>query len=396
MTESIVIIICVLLLIAYLFDLTSARTRIPSVILLLLLGWAAQQVLLLLRISLPGLSELLPVLGSLGLILIVLEGSLELELNASKVKMVKTSLAGAVVSLLALSALLAAGFCWMGEYSFKTALINAVPFGVISSAIAIPTARALRKQEREFVVYESSLSDIAGVLLFNFLAFNTVVTFYSVAAFGLELVIITIVSFVATLLLSYLLSKIDHHIKFIPIILLVVLIYETSKVFHLPGLLFILFFGLFLGNIDELSHFKWMQVFRPQALKQEVNKFKELTVEAAFLVRSIFFLLFGFLLQTSEILNQETFVWALAIVFFIYVVRALQLRFFGYSLIPLLFIAPRGLITILLFLSIVPEQSIPLVNKSLVIQVVLLTALMMMVGMMMAKPSNDEKAEQYH
>jgi hypothetical protein len=49
---------------------------------------------------------------------------------------------------------------------------------------------------------------------------------------------------------------------------------------------------------------------------------------------------------------------------------------------PLLFIAPRGLITILLFITIPAEQLLPVVNKSLLTQVILLTAGVMMVGML--------------
>lgn len=101
-----------------------------------------------------------------------------------------------------------------------------------------------------------------------------------------------VVSFVATIGLSYLLSKIEHHIKFVPIILLVVLIYAVSKIYHLPGLIFILLFGLFIGNLDELKQFKWIEKFRPDELNKEVNKFKELTTEGAFLIRALFFLLF--------------------------------------------------------------------------------------------------------
>lgn len=385
MTTTIVIIVCVLLLIAYLFDLTAAKTRIPSVVLLLLLGWAARQAASLVNVVLPELDSLLPFLGTIGLILIVLEGSLELELNSSKFKMVRNAFIGSVLSLLLFTIVLGAVFSYFGKVSFMQALINAVPFGVISSAIAIPTAKALHKQEREFVVYESSLSDITGVLLFNFLVFNTEMNMQSVLGFGAELLFITLISFVATLLLSYLLSKIDHHTKFIPIILLVVLVYEVSKVYHLPGLLFILFFGLFLGNINELTHLRWIDVFRPQVLKEEVKKFKELTTEAAFLVRSIFFLLFGFLLETAEILNVETITWSVGVVAVIFIIRAIQLKLSGYSMAPLWFIAPRGLITILLFLSIAPEQSMAMVNKSLIIQVILLTAFMMMVGMIAAK-----------
>ncbi|MCU0354611.1 MAG: sodium:proton antiporter, partial [Cytophagales bacterium] len=56
---------------------------------------------------------------------------------------------------------------------------------------------------------------------------------------------------------------------------------------------------------------------------------------------------------------------------------------------PLLFIAPRGLITILLFLGIPAAQSIDLVNRSLVIQVIVLTALVMMAGLMLAVPKTN-------
>ncbi|MFZ9956948.1 MAG: sodium:proton antiporter, partial [Flavobacteriales bacterium] len=81
MTTTIIITICVLLLLAYVFDISSALTKIPSVILLLLLGWLVKQTVDLLNINIPNLNPLLPILGTIGLILIVLEGSLELELN---------------------------------------------------------------------------------------------------------------------------------------------------------------------------------------------------------------------------------------------------------------------------------------------------------------------------
>jgi uncharacterized membrane protein YjdF len=93
-----------------------------------------------------------------------------------------------------------------------------------------------------------------------------------------------------------LLNKIDHHIKFVPIILLIILIYEISKIFHLPALIFILVFGLSIGNLDELKGYQWTKVFL-DLLNKEVAKFKELIIEATFLVRALFFLLFGYLIK---------------------------------------------------------------------------------------------------
>jgi Kef-type K+ transport system membrane component KefB len=386
---SIIITLCCLLLLAYLFDLTSSKTKIPSVILLLLLGWAVKQIAVFFGINVPELSGLLPTLGTIGLILIVLEGSLELEFNKSKTVLVRKSFVVAFIPILLLGFLFAFLFYCFGDFSFKDSLANAIPLCVISSAIAIPSAKYLAKSDKEFVVYESSLSDILGVLFFNFIVLNEIIDVQSFGHFALQLVIIAVISFGASIGLSYLLSKIDHPIKFAPIIILIILIYEISKIYHLPALVFILLFGLFLGNLDELN-FKWTRFFQPQKLNQEVKKFKELTTEATFIVRSVFFILFGYLIETAEVLNIETLPWAVSIVAAIFSIRVVMLLLYKFPLMPLLFIAPRGLITILLFLSIPVSQVISLVNKSLIIQVIILTALIMMTGLMLTKTTSEK------
>lgn len=383
MTTAIIITLCTLLLIAYLFDVSSSKTKVPSVILLLLLGWLTKQATTTFNVILPDLSSVLPVLGTIGLILIVLEGSLELELNKSKFPLIKTSFLGSLFAFLASAFLLAFIFKYMGNYSLKNSLINSIPLCVISSAIAIPTVKNLAKQQKEFIIYESSLSDIIGVVCFNFVSLNEYIDSNAFGVFSIQLLAVIIISFVATIGLSLLLSKLDHHVKFMPIILLIILIYAVSKVYHLPSLIFILLFGLFIGNLDELRHIKWIRFFKPDQLNNEVAKFREFTTEAAFLIRALFFLLFGFLIETKELLNSETLLWAIGIVVIIYVIRSIQLKLSKLPIMPLLFVAPRGLITILLFLSININQQIPLVNKSLIIQVIVLSTLTMMLGMML-------------
>jgi len=385
MTTTIIITFCSLMLVAYLFDLTSSKTKIPSAILLLLLGWSLRQFTNFFSIGLPNLSPALPVLGTVGLILIVLEGSLELELNRSKLGLIIKSFAGSLFSLLISALLLAWLFQHFEGYTFKNSLVNAIPFCIISSAIAIPSVRNLGSATKEFVIYESSLSDIIGVLFFNFVALNNSFGGHSFSVFGFQLLIIVVISFVATISLSYLLNKIEHHIKFVPIILLVLLIYSFSKIYHLPGLIFILLFGLFIGNLDELKRFKWIEKFKPDELNTEVQKFKELTGEATFLVRALFFLVFGYLLETAEILNPATLVWSIGITVGIFLIRIIQLKVSRLPLNPLLFIAPRGLITILLFLSIESTQRVSLVNNSMIIQVIIFSALIMMTGLIAAK-----------
>jgi potassium/hydrogen antiporter len=215
------------------------------------------------HIDIPDLSGLLPILGTIGLIVIVLEGSLDLELNRKKFGLVKKSIIVAVIPMLLLGFLLAWAFNYFGGYDFKDSLTSAIPLCVISSAIAIPSVQYLSKKNKEFVIYESSMSDILGVLFFNFVALNVTIDFGSFFEFIFQVLIITVISFVATVGLAFLLSRIDHHIKFLPIIILVILIYEVSKVYHLPALIFILLFGLFIGNLDELKHIRFIDRLRP-------------------------------------------------------------------------------------------------------------------------------------
>ncbi len=235
------------------------------------------------------------------------------------------------------------------------------------------------------------MSDIFGVIFFNFVTLNAVIDTERFVNLFFQILIILVITFIATIGLAFLLSKIKHHIKFAPIILMVVLIYELSKVYHLPALIFILLFGLFLGNLDELKRYKFIERLQPAILNKEVRRFKELTYEIVFLIRSLFFLLFGYLLETSELLNSKTIIWALLIVAGILLIRFIFLKLFKIPTTPLVFIAPRGLITILLFLTIPINQREALANKSLIIQVIIITALVMMFGLMFNSKKKDEE-----
>lgn len=385
MTTLFIATICILLLVAYIFDLSASITKIPSVILLLLLGWTTQQLCTFFDVALPDFSSILPILGTLGLILIVLDGSLELQLNRSKLPLLKSSFLMAIFPLLIVALGIAFYFYYTQEVSFKNALTNVIPLCVISSAIAIPTVKNFSKYTQEFIIYESSLSDILGVLFFNFIALNAVISLQTVGMFFLQLLLIILVSVLSIFILSYLLNRIDHHIKYVPLILIVILIYVVSKEMHLPALVFILLFGLFLSNIDELARFKSIRLLKPNSLKAEIQKFKEIVIEATFLIRALFFILFGFLIKTEDVFNSQTIVWSTSIVMLIFIIRYLFLKMLKVTQASIVYIAPRGLITVLLFLSIKPADALPLFNNALIIQVILLSTLFMMFGLMFTK-----------
>ncbi|MBR9775442.1 MAG: sodium:proton antiporter [Cytophagales bacterium] len=393
MTLPIIIVLCALMLFAYFFDITSARTKIPPVILLFAMGWAANQAASFLDLDIPDLTTVLPFLGTIGLVLIVLEGALELDFDTSKLSFVGKTVLIAIIPVIVISLSLAYAIQFFADVAFKSALLNAIPFAIISSAIAIPSVQNLRAVNREFVTYESSVSDIFGVLLFNFLLEKKIMNAKTLGLFFGEIVMILIVTFFATIMLAFLLSRIKHPVKFAPIILMIVLIFAVSELYHLPALIFILLFGLFIGNLNQLKQSVFVKKLHTKSFKKEIKKFKELTMELTFLIRTLFFLVFGFLIETNELINTETLIWSVSITAGIFLLRALILKIFNINLLPLMFISPRGLVTILLYLSVPLTMSIPIINDSLIIQVIIFTSLAMMLGMLTSKPKKDKVEE---
>lgn len=381
MEIHLIITICLLVLIAYLLDITSKKTQIPTVVFLLIMGWGIKQIFSNFNFKLPDLSPLLPVFGTVGLILIVLEGGLELEINKSKLPFIKKTIFSALIPLIILITIIGFIFYYVLGAPLNDCLLNGIPFCIISSAIAIPSATNFIKEKKEFVIYESSMSDIFGVIVFNFILVNEIINVTSFLFFIFQLVVILIISLIGSLILAYFIKKIDHNVKFIPITIMVVLIYAVSKIYHLPALLFILIFGLFLNNLDELKKVSFIKRLEPHKLNTEVHKFYKIVVEITFLIRTIFFLLFGFTIETHQIINLDTLPFAISIVGVIYLVRIIHLKLINEELMPLLFIVPRGLITIMLFIAIPVHRKLDLVNQSLIVQVVLIGSFIMMFGL---------------
>ena len=82
--ELILIVLSALVIFSYLFDLIAKQFKIPSVILLLLSGIGLRYLAGWLEIPIPNFEPILPLVGTIGLILIVLEGALELKLEQEK------------------------------------------------------------------------------------------------------------------------------------------------------------------------------------------------------------------------------------------------------------------------------------------------------------------------
>ncbi len=120
-----------------------------------------------------------------------------------------------------------------------------------------------------------------------------------------------------------------------------------------------------------------------EKLQNGIDRFKMITAESAFLIRTLFFFIFGFTLQLAFLLDFKIIISGLIVVALLFGIRFIYLKFFAHrNLYPELYIAPRGLITILLFYAIPKEFSIGAISEGLLFFVILVTSLIMMFGLL--------------
>ena len=115
-----------------------------------------------------------------------------------------------------------------------------------------------------------------------------------------------------------------------------------------------------------------------------------MTLESAFIVRTFFFVVFGITLDLQSLFNMETAIISLSIVAALYAVRFIFLRLFAKDILPELFIAPRGLVTILLFFGIPAKYLQDSFSSGILLYTILFTGIIMTIGLMFHK---DEAAD---
>jgi NhaP-type Na+/H+ or K+/H+ antiporter len=383
--HEVLIFLSSIVLFSYAFDIFSSKTRVPSVVLLLGLGvvikFGAQLAAINLTKYESKLNSLLPVLGTLGLIFIVLEGALELNIDREKKPIIVRSLYAAFVILMLTAALITLLLYFGQGQTLQASLLNAMPLSVISSAIAIPSVQGFAAEQKEFIVYETSFSDILGVMFFNFALINEVISFYSFVYLGYELILILILSVVSTILLGFLFERLRQHKKFMFVLAVLVFVYGMAKSFHLSALIVIFIFGMFAGNSKFFLEDVFKTKIKLDVLQRELHQFQSFVTEFAFVLRTFFFVVFGFSIKFAGLLQVSNIVNALIIVSIIFGVRFLYNKVTKTDPSGVLWlVAPRGLITILLFYSIPATMQVPGLNTDVLLLVILCSIFMLSIG----------------
>jgi Kef-type K+ transport system membrane component KefB len=378
--------ICSVVMLSYLFSIISRITRIPSVLMLIgagicmthVAGWYGIQV------RIPHLA--IEILGTIGLIMIVLEAALELDVSREKLPLLRASFSSAltilVISIIGISYIF---HTWL-PFTWQQSLIYAIPFATVSSAIVLPSVGHLKPHKREFLIYEAAFSDIVGIMFFNAVAASAVLTIGTVLGFVGSLLASFLISFVVCALLMFLLLHHGTQVRFFLAFAVLILVYVLGKMLNLPSLITILIFGVVVNNWKLFEFDLVQERFPIVEVKKMADFLKSITAESSFLVRTFFFIVFGMSINLDCFADQDAMRFAGMVLLVLIATRFVYLRVLNHeNLFPEVLYAPRGLISVLLFYKIPAHLVSSSFKIGILVVVIVVSNLVMMVGALVYK-----------
>ncbi len=385
---NLIIVSSLILILSFFFGEVSKRTNIPSVLMLIILGIVMKAGMDAMGGSTINFFPILEVLGIVGLIMIVLEAALELKLEREKMVPIAKAFGIALIGLL-LSIWVAALILhqFIPGMDMTKAWLYATPLSILSSAIIIPSVTSLREDKKEFHIYESTFSDIMGIMVFYFLTGQLDIEHSSgIGGFAGNVVLTIVLSLIASYIIVLVFQSIKSHTKLFLLIAVLLLLYALGKKMHLSSLIIILVFGLLIANMRLFFTGRLKEWLIYKEAKHLYDGLHVITMETAFVVRTFFFVIFGLTISLSSLASLNVALVSLLIIASIYIIRFVILRLFiGKDILPQLFIAPRGLITVLLFYAIPEEAMVAGFEPGILLFIIIGTSLIMTYAMIADK-----------
>ena len=343
----------VLIFLAHLFTGIFSRTRIPDVILLIIIGVCVGPVLGL--TSPPLFGSVGPVFVTVTLIIILFESGIALKLST-----LRSTLGGAMI-LAPLSffstMLVVAGFAiWLTDLETLPAFILGAIVGSTSEAVVIPLVRqlTLREETRTLLSVESSVNDVLSIVITIALVEAYTLGKFEIAVVAGDLVAAFLVALVfgivGALIWSILLNRI-HAIKnaMFTTPAFVFIIFGIVESMGFSGAIAALAFGVTIGNIEAIRFpfFKTLTVKEPVGLNETERIFFS---EVAFLMKAFFFIYLGISL---ELVSGWFIIVGLVLTIVAFVLRIPAVKLVSKSLAPkdasvVSIMVPKGLAAVVL------------------------------------------------
>ncbi len=289
----------ILVFLAHLFSGIFSRTRIPDVIMLILIGICVGPVLKLVTPSTFG--SIGPVFTTITLIIILFEGGLALKLD-----MLRSSLGG-VMSLAALSFFITMGVIaglaiWFTDLEILPAFILGAIVASTSEAVIIPMVKQLKVKEetQTLLSLESTINDVLSIVLTVALVQAYTTGSFKIWSVSGQLLASFLVALIIGSFGAFIWSALLHRIHVIKNAIFttpafVFIIYGVVEILGFSGAIAALAFGITIGNIEKIN----LPIFRkPDKEAVGLNQIEKIFFsEVAFLLKTFFFVYLGISLE---------------------------------------------------------------------------------------------------
>ncbi len=315
----VIVFVGILIFLAHFFTAIFSRTKIPDVLMLIIIGICVGPILGL--VSPADFGTMGAILATVTLIIILFESGTALELITLR------SAVGGAMALATTNFFLSMGAVagltlWLTDLELIPALILGAIVGSISEAIVIPLVKQLRmrKDSQTMLEIESSVNDVLSIVIVIALIEAYGLGEVQVAAITGKLIASFLVAFVIGVIGAFIWAKFLNRIHAIKNTMFttaafVFVIFGLVEILGFNGAIAALAFGITIGNVESIRFyvFRKPQANEPVGLSQTERAFFS---EVAFLLKTFFFvylgisleLISGWLIQLAIILTILVFV----------------------------------------------------------------------------------------
>ncbi|MBP7370577.1 MAG: hypothetical protein KA902_03980, partial [Arenimonas sp.] len=138
--------------------------------------------------------------------------------------------------------------------------------------------------------------------------------------------------------------------------------------------------GLMLNNIELIHRVPKLSRFLNPQIEDTVADFKPQVREIEFGIRSVFFIMLGLWTPLSALQDYRAWLLSAAIIVILLMVRWLILKGLKLDVVPFIWLAPRGLITVLLTLTAMDHIELGSFPQGAVMLTVLLSCLLVVLS----------------
>ncbi len=297
---QVIALVGILVFLAHLFTGMFSRTRIPDVILLIIIGICAGPVLGLASPDLFGVVG--PIFTTVTLIIILFENGLALKLSILR-STIGRAMILAPISFFSTMIVVAGFMIWLTDLKILPAFILGAIIGSTSETVVIPLVRQLRIREETgtLLSVESSINDVLSIVITIALVQAYAIGKFEIATVSGDLIasflVAMVFGIVGALIWSILLHRI-HAIKnaIFTTPAFVFVIYGLVETLGFSGAIAALAFGITIGNIETIR----IPILKTLTAKEAVGLNETEKVffsEVAFLLKTFFFVFLGLSLE---------------------------------------------------------------------------------------------------